>query len=337
MRKMKLIILLVLFGHYVCAEKVATFHDFFKPGGIEVDKTQIYITEGTTVFVYSLEDFRLKKKFGKKGQGPQEFLEWSDREGITVNIQADHIVVGSRGKVSFFTLDGNYVTDIKTTFGRTIKPFGRQFVGNESNYGKDQTLYKTIYIYDAEFNRLKEIYKTESFIQLRRGKGFLFFSSPFEYYLFEDKIFVIGGNNFVIDVFDRNGEKIYSIKREYERLKVTEAHKGEALNYFKTDSLRKDRYQWIKKNIRFPDYFPAIRSLNIANKKVYVRTYKKVEGNTEFFIFDTEGKLLKKVFLPIYEMHARDSYPFTIYNGKRYQLIENPETGDYELHVIKIE
>jgi hypothetical protein len=49
MRKLKLIILLVLFGHYVYAEKVATFHDFFKPGGIEVDKTQIYITEGTTM------------------------------------------------------------------------------------------------------------------------------------------------------------------------------------------------------------------------------------------------------------------------------------------------
>lgn len=337
MRKFKLVILLLLFGNFVFPEKLATLHDLFRPKAIKVDKTQMYITEEASVFIYSLEDFRLKKKFGKKGQGPQEFLEWSMREGITVSIRSDYIIVGSRGKVSFFSLDGNYIREIKSKFGRKIKPFEKQFVGSERYYGKDQTLLNIICIYDAEFKKSTEIYKTESYIQLRRRKGFLFFSKPFEYYPCEDKIFVIAENIFLIDVFDRNGEKIFSIKSEYERSKVAETHKKDALDYFKTGYLSRDNYEWYKRNIRFPDYFPAIRSLNIANKKIYARTYKKVDGKTECFIFNTKGKLLRKVFLPIQEKDCWDSYPFTINNGKLYQLIENPETENYELHVTEIE
>jgi hypothetical protein len=41
---------------------------------VQVDKNQLYITDGASVFIYSLKDYQLQKKFGKRGEAPGEFL-----------------------------------------------------------------------------------------------------------------------------------------------------------------------------------------------------------------------------------------------------------------------
>lgn len=73
-----------------------------------------------------------------------------------------------------------------------------------------------------------------------------------------------------------------------------------------------------------------------ADNKVYIRTYREVKGESEFFIFTIEGKLLKRVMLPVEEKDALESYPFTIKDGKFYQLVENEQTEEWELHMVDI-
>jgi hypothetical protein len=48
-----------------------------------------------------------------------------------------------------------------------------------------------------------------------------------------------------------------------------------------------------------------------------------------------EGKLLQKVFLPLKKIDALDYYPYTLDNGRVFQLIENQETENWELHRSK--
>ena len=74
-KKMMVILLTVLLAALLGAEtKVIPMPDLMKPQLILLDKTQMYITEDTSIFIYSLKDFKLIKKFGKRGEGPQEFI-----------------------------------------------------------------------------------------------------------------------------------------------------------------------------------------------------------------------------------------------------------------------
>lgn len=43
-----------------------------RPSAIEADQYRLFIVEDTSILIYSLEDFKLLKKFGRKGQGPGE-------------------------------------------------------------------------------------------------------------------------------------------------------------------------------------------------------------------------------------------------------------------------
>jgi hypothetical protein len=87
----------------------------------------------------------------------------------------------------------------------------------------------------------------------------------------------------------------------------------------------------------FPDYFPVIRYLYISSDKIYVQTYKKENGKNEFFILNINGQLIKIVYLSIVKMYGDSfSYPFTVYNGNLYQLVDNDNLEEWELHITAI-
>jgi len=73
-----------------------------------------------------------------------------------------------------------------------------------------------------------------------------------------------------------------------------------------------------------------------ADQKVHIRTYREVQGESEFLIFSIEGRLLKRLMLPVKEKDALESYPYTIENGKFYQLVDNDQTEEWELHKVDI-
>jgi hypothetical protein len=56
----------------------------------------------------------------------------------------------------------------------------------------------------------------------------------------------------------------------------------------------------------------------------------------EILIFDTNGKFLKKVFIPLVEESADVLYPISICNDKLYQVVENPDSSQWEMHVHEI-
>jgi hypothetical protein len=137
---------------------------------------------------------------------------------------------------------------------------------------------------------------------------------------------------FFIEVFDGEGKLLYSINKEFEKIKVPESYKSKAMEELRIQSA--SEWQLIKRrDFTFYDYFPPFWTVKFIKGKIYAGTYKKKGDDSEFVILDVKGDVLKRVFLPIKEVTAFKDNLFHFDNGKFYNLIENEEKDIWELHI----
>ncbi len=331
----------------VDAGKVVPLTQLEKPNSITVDKDQLYITDQASISIYSLKDFKLQKTFGKTGEGPGEFkLLPEEKIGLHIAVDKDYIMVNSAGRVSFFTKNGEF----KDQFNlydpvQFLKPLGTKFVGFKG-ISYDNILFISINIYvpgdarDSGVNIEKEIWRREHYGQMYHIPDCLRLAMALKeesrrgalYQVYNNHVF-IEGNNDEIHVFDDAGEKKYTIHHDYEKIKVPDSFKQEVLAFFEK------RYPTIHRMAqhqgKFPEYFP-IRYFHVADNKVYVLTFKSQDGKSEFYLLEVKGKFLKKVMVPFADAEFLLAYPFTVNNGQLYQLQDNPDTGEWGLHIHEL-
>ena len=331
------IILVVLFmlSMGLMGKKLATITDIFRPFIMAMDDQQFYVTDGTTVSIFSRKDFTLKKKFGKEGEGPREFKLAQGMPGLILTVQNDSLVINSAGKVSFYTKDGKFIKELKVSTGSMVsifRPFEEKFVGLSTSMGEEMSMKFTINIYDSQLTKLKEVYQLP---MMKRGRMEFPNISPI-FYPVNNKIIIGGQKEFVLDILNAKGDKVSSITRDYKLVKVGEDYKKGIYRYFKTNPATKQTYEFIKKMITFAEYFPALQGIYVDNRKIYIQTYMKKEENYEFFIYDINGKFLQRLFLPVTYMNALMPNPITIKDNTLYQLLENEEEENWELHEYPI-
>jgi hypothetical protein len=317
-------------------KKLATLPGHARPYALVMDDTQFYVCDKAEVSIYSRKDFKLKTKFGKEGEGPQEFKLPANKEGVFVFPQSDYLLISSMGKASFYSKQGKFIKEVRTDsllMPGLYQPIGSKFAGLGSTQGGDVSMAFTINLYDAKFKKIKEIYK-QDFMQ----QGSMTFPMVFPILFVEgNKIIAPGGDEFVLNIFDADGNKVSTITRPYERLKVTGDYKKGIHHYFKTDLGTKQYYEaFLKKMLKFRDDFPAIQFFLVDNGRIYIQTYLKKDDKYEFFIYDLEGKLIKRLFFPVKFQDALKPNPFDIEDNTFYQLIENEDEEEWELHAIEI-
>jgi hypothetical protein len=337
MTKVKLLLLLLFLTGFVLAAKAVQLPGLIKPGFITADNDQLFIVDGTTVYIYSLKDFSLQTKFGRRGEGPQEFqpLPRINRNGVALNIQPDSIIVFSVGKASYFTRAGKFKGQSKTfSFFDNYTVWKDRFVGL-GNKMENEIEYMTVNIYDPQFTKEKEIGKIKSYDRRQKLKATSFLKQPL-LYSSNDKIF-LNDDDGLIHVFDKNGKELEPIKLDYTPKKFSSSDKDKYWNFFKTDSRFKPRVEVLKKIMGFPDSYPKIRHFLVSGKKIYVLTYNDVKEKKEFLIYDLSGKFLGKKLVPLQEMNVLELCPYTIFNGKLYQIIENEESEEWELRIDSLE
>jgi hypothetical protein len=330
------IVLLLSIFVYANGTKVVPLPELSKASNITVDQTQLYVTADATVYIFSLSDFKLKKTLGREGEGPQEFKRYAD---VTAAPGYEYLLVNSSGKVSHFTKNGKFIKEIRTkNMAKAFLPIGKNYVGYKVVWRKNNGRDIETGLYDEELNKLKAICRKES-LYLKKRKYKVFYEPQLPV-VYKDKIFIVPGQDFIIDVYDNSGQKQYSIRQEYKKIKVTEEHKKEVLDYYKNDALKRRYYDALKRLAQFPEYFPAIRTLIIDDNKIYVQTYKEQEGKSQCVVLDLKGKRLGKIFIPFLEKNPEKSfeslYPFTIKKEKFYQVADNEDTEEWELHITEI-
>jgi hypothetical protein len=141
--------------------EVAPLPDLINPDGIQADRHRLYITEQHSIYIYSLKDFRLTKKFGKPGEGPQEFKLGRFSEGrIYIHLKPEVLLVNSLKKISFFTKNGDFIKEIRTVSGSRLIPIGSGFAA----YGtvmENKIGYRAVNLHGRDLKKIKELYKEE--------------------------------------------------------------------------------------------------------------------------------------------------------------------------------
>ncbi len=321
---MRILYLLLFICSSVYADKPVTLVEILKPVDIDADAERLYVAEKTSVCIYSLKDFKLIKKFGRRGDGPGEF-----RTITGVFPGSDTLYVSGVKKLYFFSKDGTYKKMLKTTsFIPLFDIFGDKFLGR-SFVTTEKVYYSAISILDSNLKQERELYRQELENSLKPISGSLAFWGC------DNKIF-INGEDDKIHCFNDKGEEIRTITPKIKKIKVTGEVKKRYVNYFKDNPKKKAILAMYNNRIDFPKYYPAIKYFLVADEKLYVITYAKTDGKFECQVLDLDGKLLKKAFLPIISSSLTRTYSFIIKNGKLYQLVENEDEETWELHVTTI-
>jgi len=310
-------------------EKIISFPDVNKPSRFAVDGDRLFINEQFTISIYSLADNRLIKKFGRQGEGPQEF-----KISAVMNLFPDGLAVISYCKISYYTRDGEYIREKRAPlhFYPGARILTKDLFVSLKNYVE---LRKSLWILDAEFNPIIEVYKEKT-----KHKFGEFLGNFWPFTAEGNRIFSVKDNEFQVGIYDTAGKEVAHISREYERIKYTPEHKEEFFKHIKAQIPpgNPDAYQRIVKFSIFPECLPAISNLFIANNKIYIGTFGKENGKSEFFVYTTDGKFIERILVPLTPKYDGYMfyYPYTIKDDKLYQLIENGTTGDWELHISGI-
>lgn len=337
--KMVFVLFIFIFISFIFplkGDKVATLKEVIKPDMMQVKNGKLYVLERTTIFIYSLKDFSLLKKFGREGEGPKEFQARPFGPPMSLSFYSDNLVVNSNNKLSYFKLNGDYVNEEKAPPGAVFYRVKDGYLGIGSAIGENNRPFVCFRLFGLDFQAPKMLYQSE--ITLGQGIELKVPMNALNYYpIYKDKIFIVEGKKgFVINCFDHKGNKLYDIKKkEYEKTRVTETYKQRTIDWFKNHPTFRAIFPGIKDRIIFKEYFPIIKNIAVDNDVLYVITNNMKHEQWECIIMDLKGKELKRVFVPL-----QDSEPYTYYpllcameKGKYYALIEDEDEETWELHM----
>jgi len=305
------------------------------PGSIAVGDGNLFVYDSSAaIFTYSIKDFKLVNKFGRTGNGPGEFVV---RPGIPTALYFynNQLMIDGITKIVFFSPEGKFLREIKkNTRSLGYFPLGEKFAVKSSAKSAKENFVSFILcdVKDNHFKKSKEFFRFKHPFLQTSAKSF----NPLNQiskniYCRYNKIFVWDEDG-VIRVFDDKGNKKVEIKRDYGKQMVTDGLKEKVFEYYKINPWTKIIYDKLKSVMKFPAHFPLIKDVFVADEKIFVFPFAKEKGHDVLFIFDLTGTFLGKQKSPLKEKNVFELYPYTIKDGKVYQLIENLDKEIWEVN-----
>lgn len=328
--------LLLLLFTGLSAKKIAELPLLNRPSDLVLEASRIYIADCPQVHIYDLMQDKLVylKSFGREGMGPGEFE--LNPAHFNVYILPDSLFVYSRAKVAYFTRKGELIRELNSlSVARKLVPV-QDYIFGRKLYMKGKIRTMGIVLFDSQLQPFKTLVEQEYVEQLNNSK-ITVYKSALSLVASRDKIFTATSDQFIINVYDPEGNRLHTIRMPDSelRVKITKNHKEGFRRYLK---LVASNYPSIRHRLVFATCFPAIRNggLSIDNSStpgiLYAVTWKKRDQNTLVYQFNEEGNFMNKFWLPLEDQDPVHLFPYCIRGRKLYQLIENPETETYELH-----
>jgi len=336
MRKLIVFTLILLSSICIYGKVVASFEEISKPQMMSINEDYLLITEGHSIFVYSTKDYSLIKKFGRAGEGPKEFKISRFGTPMIAYFYKNEIFVSSDSKISFFSHTGNFIKEMKIPPFTLFRPFMNQYVATGTSTNNDNQNVLVINLHNSNLKKIKELYKSD--MSIGPNAFFTYPISNFSFEPYKNNLFIVRGKEgFVIEVLSKEGKTLYTIKKDFEKIKVSNEYRNKTFKSFETNPNFKQFSEFFKKRTKFKKYYPAIQDIRVTDDRIYVITFKKQKGKTRCVVLDLKGKELKKVWVPYPELHGMDYLPeYDIFNKKFYILIENEDEELWELHVINL-
>lgn len=317
------------------ANKVITLKEINQPRMIAISRSRIFITEKATIYSYSLKDFKFQNKFGKEGEGPNEFKIPHGETGIKIYANQDWLLVNSAAKLSYYSHEGDFIKETKVSPMTYFIPAGDKFVANGLAETNGPVPYLAIFLWEGDFKSKKILLKTD--VPMGMGVKINVPAYNFKYLVNNDKIFLsCGKENIRIKVFDLKGRELNLIRGDTEAVPMSARLKSDIITFYKTDPGVKDYWPYFKKAIVFPKRLPGLKDFLVDEDRIYVQTYQEKNNQYKWIIFDIAGKKIKSLFLPIGKTSPVAASPFTIHGGKYYYLKENIESENWQLCVKEL-
>ena len=315
----------------VYAEKVADFPEIMRPTNIYINGDEIYVIENQLkIAVHSISTQKFLREISKNGEGPGEFSF-----NPVLKILPDSIFLSAFNKMMGFSKEGRLIEENRVIPNGRIIPVKDGFV-LQGIARSSENIFTTVNLLDADLNKTNELYR-----QLRpQRKGGI---NPIRNYLgietFEDKIFVTDGNrDFVIEIFDNKGTKLDTIEKSVEKIRIPNVYQEMLVNQLKEQpggNGAEYTAAFERFGVEYPKFFPDIKEFQVLDRKIYVQTYKREEGKTEFIILDLKGKTLQTAFLPVCEEGSLiNKNVYTFYKDVYYYFKFNDNEEIWELHQI---
>lgn len=242
---------------------------------------------------------------GKPGQGPGEF----QAPIILFCSNQGELVVGDIHRVSYFTLDGEFLRSTIYKGGRIIL----QDIDREGNfYCFDIVGEKNVYElkkFDPEFNYIVS-FGTSPLPNQNNNPFF----SILRFDIIQGTWIVSGyaEEGYFLEIKDTSGNLMRKIKKKHTPLEPTQEDVEEKTADYTPE---------LKKKLSVPKYLPPFRTILADDKgRIYIGTYERTPDREKSFfdIFDAEGKYIFKV--------PFKSIPHVIKKDKIY-TIEEDEDG----------
>jgi hypothetical protein len=342
--------MLVVFLSY--PKIIGELTEVLKPDNISIFEKDLFVAEGSTFYIYSVDDLQLKKKFGRKGEGPGEILSIPNFP-TRIHGFTKHILVEGLNKILFFTREGEFIREFRKPVGTAqMLPLGDHFVAKRIIPSEDnRTIMSAVYLYDSNMKQIKSLYE-QKFVQQGTPPNLkLSMVGDFiNFRIHDDKLFIEESpKGFLIEVFDENGKRLYEIKNKLDPVAVTAMHRDQMIADLKEDPWVKPQikalggWEEMKKIIKleFQNFFPAIQNLDISDGKLLIQTYREKQGKEEYIVMDLSGKIERKVFVPrkvkvLLMPRIMGVKLYAIHDKKLFFVRENEEDETWELHVENI-
>jgi len=347
--KFVVVVLLILLAGSLYSTEIKKLPQLVYPKNLEVKNDRILITDFPDIYLYTIKNFKLIKKFGNRGEGPGEFtidqivMDWK-LAGLRSDISENCILVNSQGRLSFFDLNGEFLKMKKVQSERgwsCFKTIKNNFVASE-RIRKGNDMFFSIKTYDNNLKEIREITRYPFWIRNRnylKSSGYDFFerANGTLSFVTESGLIYISRNNSPevhIDIFNPEGKLLKTINYKTEKVRIAESFIKEVYKHYRLKF--KLGYDSNVKMTTFPVNFPGLRKFFVDKGEIYIITYKRESDQNEFIVLDQNGKFVKKRMLPVIEANPDHLYPCTVHNGFFYQIVEVEEDEEWELHITRI-
>lgn len=333
------------------AESVLELPEVLKPISIQAAKNRVYITDGTSIHIYSLKPFKHLKKFGRKGEGPSEF-----KRAPYVTLYPGYLFINDSSKFLHYSLDGKFIKEIKMPFhyflNYPLLPVGENHTGIQMRFNREKKKMEFVgKIYGKNLALLKEYYDAGEpslppppppGVKPAEKIDFNALHYCVDFDVSDGKIYIADSRKgMYAAIFDANGKLLKEINIDSKKLSVTKE--------FKEDFMKSQREhpQWEQRkklfNFVFPEYYPAFFTFKVKGDKLYFATYDRKDGNYQLVVADMNGKSLKRSYS--FPMDPFGDYPdffvpfssnFDIADDTIFYLEENDDKEMWELHIKDI-
>lgn len=327
MKKYIFIIFIFTVLSFSTGKVIADFPDLLNPDRMVMGDDTMYVVQDFSVHIYSMKDFSLIKKAGKRGEGPGEFVGY-----LRLSLYDKKLYINSSGKISIYDKDGNMIKEMKShdSMAGGYLPFNNKFIGSGLEIDKERNRFRLLSVYDSGLVKEKVMIREPHRSSFEKGI-IVVFDTTFNFHVFGNNLYMVNGREFKIDVYGKSLKKEKSVVLNYKRVKFSEKDKQKVLENLRTNPRLKAFADEIIKRQRYPDYYPAILGLYNNGKNLFVMTHRWEGNNIEFMVFDPQGNFIQQLFIPFKMKSLYRGYPWDIKGDRFYQLIED-EDEEWQLH-----